>query len=476
MATSIRSRALSRRDHVLNLLPPLTVVNKEDVTMHDRLFSDNPPAKNYPENFPSKVLRHLGAWTFYSAPTKGELALLDKSMYDLEKEAEKTDKNDKEGKKLSGHIENKTEQGTVLHPKHTPRTQSHYADDNKKRLETRKEKTPKVDKEKQEQQTKEDEKILQKKTSKEIEQQKPHLTPESPQRKSNESNSLEKTKQVTRRKKGNDIESTKTTKRRSYITRAPKKLQKNTQVKRTNSQAPVANVEITLKKSRGKVLGGAETGDEISTEPLTVEGHNVAVPGHDRSHGQSYRQTHNAGKAGGHKETVKLNTTERKDGKVGKGSKNSNCDKNTVELDSNDNENTTASEKTKSKNLKRSVIKIPLQENDSSDEVDNNNRAVTPLVTPHADNIKSQSKADPRESQSQNKVDSLESEEQCENAVKPDVSSDNLSSNLENDLLRDKRVTFSPSSEKETEKKRAKSQNGRKKERKRCGKNRVKSG
>ncbi|KAL9951518.1 hypothetical protein ACROYT_G044193 [Oculina patagonica] len=452
MATSLKSRALSRRDHVLNLLPPLTVVNKEDVTMHDRLFSDNPPAKNYPENFPSKVLRHLGAWTFYSAPTKGELALLDKSMYDLEKEANDPDKSNAKEKKNSGHIENMTEQGTAVHHKHTPRTQSHYADNDKKRLETRKEKTPKVDKEMPVQQTREDEKILQKETSKEIVQQKPQSTPESTQRKSSV-----KTKQV-RRKKGNDIETTKTTKRRSYITRAPKKLQKNAQVKRTNSQTPVANVEITLKRSRGKVLGGAETGDEIGTEPLTVEGHNVSVPGHDRSHGQSYRQTQDTGRGGGHNETIKFNTTERE----------------------------------------------RQQNNDSSDEVDNNNKAVTPLVTPHAgnravtplvtphadnravtprvtphtDDIKSQSKADPPGSQSQDKVDSLESEEQCENAVKPEVSSKDPSSNLENDLLRDKRVTFSASSEKEpaNEKKRAKSQNGRKRERKRSGKNRVKSG
>lgn len=323
MATSIRSRALSRRDHVLNLLPPLTVVSKEDATMHDRLFSDNPPAMNYPENFPSKVLRHLGAWTFYSAPTKGELALLDKSMYDLENKAEITDNNDVEEKKHSIHVEKEK--------KHTPRTQSHYAGDDKKRLETRKGKAQNVTNEKQVQQTKEEEKVLPKETMKYTEQQKPRLTPESTQGKSSESNSLEKTKQQVSRKKGNkkvDLGA----KQRSYITRAPKNLQKNAQVKRTKPQPHVAKVEITLKKSRGKVLGGAETGEEISAEPLTVEGHNVSVPGHDRSHGQSYRQTHEAGRAGGHKETVKLNTTERKDSKIGKGNRSSNCDKDTAEL------------------------------------------------------------------------------------------------------------------------------------------------
>ena len=94
----IRSRAVSRRDHVLNLLPPLTVVNREEATAHDRLFSDDPPPRKYAANFPSKVLRHLGAWTFYSAPTKGELALLDKSMYDLDKNKEKLDRTDGEEK------------------------------------------------------------------------------------------------------------------------------------------------------------------------------------------------------------------------------------------------------------------------------------------------------------------------------------------------------------------------------------------
>ena len=467
MATSIRSRALSRRDHVLNLLPPLTVVSKEDATMHDRLFSDNPPAMNYPENFPSKVLRHLGAWTFYSAPTKGELALLDKSMYDLENKAEITDNNDVEEKKHSIHVEKEK--------KHTPRTQSHYAGDDKKRLETRKGKAQNVTNEKQVQQTKEEEKVLPKETMKYTEQQKPRLTPESTQGKSSESNSLEKTKQQVSRKKGNkkvDLGA----KQRSYMTRAPKNLQKNAQVKRTKPQPHVAKVEITLKKSRGKVLGGAETGEEISAEPLTVEGHNVSVPGHDRSHGQSYRQTHEAGRAGGHKETVKLNTTERKDSKIGKGNRSSNCDKDTAELDSNGNENTTASEKLQLKKLKHTVIKIPLQVNDSSEEADSNNIAATP---PHVDDIKSQNKTDHLETKSQNEVDSLETEpEQFENAVQREVSSENLNSNLENDLLRDKRVTFSPIGEKEpgNGKKRAKSQTGRKKERKRSGKNRVKSG
>ena len=84
-----RSRAPSRRDHVLNLLPPLSVLTKDEAAMHHRLFADNPPPKNYPDSLPNKVLRHLGPWTFYSAPTKGELAILDRSMYNLRIEDKK---------------------------------------------------------------------------------------------------------------------------------------------------------------------------------------------------------------------------------------------------------------------------------------------------------------------------------------------------------------------------------------------------
>ena len=443
--------------------------------MHDRLFADNPPAKNYAGSFPSKVLRHLGAWTFYSAPTKGELALLDKSMYDLENKTENPDKNNAEEKKHPSHTENKTDQGTAQQYKHTPRTQSHKAGDDIKRLETRKEKTQKVNNVKQVQTKEEREKILQNGTNEGTGQEKPRLTPETTQRKPSGSASLEKTKQ--HEKKGKNTETSKMTKRRSNVKRAPTKLQKNAQAKSTNLQAPIAKVKITLKKSRGKVLGGAETGDEISTEPLTVEGHHVSVPGHVKSPGQSYRHTgegtNDALKVDDHKETVKFNANKRKDSGVRKENRSSNCDKDTAELDSSRNENSTASEKAQLKNLKRSVIKIPSQVNDSSEEVDNNRE-----VTPHVDDIMSRNKTDSG-AESQEKGDSLKSEEHRENAVKPEASSESRNSNLENDALRNKHVTFSsPGCEKEpaSEKKRAKSQNAHKKERKRSGKNRVKSG
>lgn len=62
--------------------------------------------------------------------------------------------------------------------------------------------------------------------------------------------------------------------------------------------------------------------------------------------------------------------------------------------------------------------------------------------------------------------------------MKSRASPENLCGSLDMDVLRDKRVKFGPSSEKEAENdnKSAKSQNGRKKERKRSGKNRVRSG
>ena len=301
MANSIRPRCLSRRDHVLNLLPPLTVANKEEATLHARLFSDDPPAKNYPKSFPSKVLRHLGEWTFYSAPTKGELALLDKNMYDLENETENPTKNDADEKKTE-------------HEKNTSGAQPQRAEDDKKRLETRKGMNQKTYRDKQKQQTKDEEKIS-KAVHEVADQEKAGFLPETTQRKSNS----EKTKH-TEDKKENNVEVTKNTKmkpkRMSYVTCPPKKLKKNAQMKSIKSQPPLAKVEITLKKSRGKVLGRAESGDEISAEPLTVEGHNMSVPSSDRKHGHIKERTYDIERAGAHKETAKLNETERKDSEV----------------------------------------------------------------------------------------------------------------------------------------------------------------
>ena len=86
----IKSGTASRRDHVLNLLPPLTVLNDDQVSMHERLFADDPPLNTRSGSFPRKILRHAEPFTFYSAPTKGELNLMaQKRRHTREKEKEK---------------------------------------------------------------------------------------------------------------------------------------------------------------------------------------------------------------------------------------------------------------------------------------------------------------------------------------------------------------------------------------------------
>lgn len=457
VGTSIRPRGLSRRDHVLNLLPPLTVVYKEDATLHDRLFSDDPPAKTYPKSFPSKVLRHLGEWTFYSAPTKGELALLDKNMFNSEKDTENPNKNDSDEKKTQ-------------HEKHSLGTNSQCTGDDNERLETRKEMTQKTNRAKEKQQRKEEKKILKEEGDEEEEEQKAGLPLETAQGKSSKANSLKKTNQVAKSTK-------KKAKPPSYVTCAPKKM-KNAQVKSIKSHLPpvLAKVEITLKKSRGKVLGGAESGDEISTESLTVEGHNMSVPGSDRKHDHTKERTHDIiERAGGHRETVKLNKIDKKDSEVKRRNVSFlTCDSDTADLDANDGKTVLSEKAQLRRNPKRSVINIPLQEIDSLEDAENNNRVVTPEPLANLD-IKSQNVDSASESQT--KVD-YPVEKQCANVMKSKASPENLYGNLDNDVLRDKRVTFGQSSKKETEneKKRAKSQNGCKKGRKRSGKNRVKSG
>ncbi|XP_022799939.1 uncharacterized protein LOC111337836 [Stylophora pistillata] len=232
--TPIRSRAVSRRDHVLNLLPPLTVVKKEDATVHDRLFSDDPPPRKYTANFPSKVLRHLGPWTFYSAPTKGELALLDRIMYDLDKEKElKVVKADCEKTKKN------TEKG---YP---------YTNDIIGRPEVRKGETLKERKEKAIKQTS---KI------------------------SSVPNSTVQTEEV----KVTRVENAKNTiKKRSHQTLVHRKRQAIPKTKSKLHESPVKN-EINFKKSRGKVLGGADAGTEVRVDELSVEGYHMSVSVHNR--------------------------------------------------------------------------------------------------------------------------------------------------------------------------------------------------
>lgn len=387
--TPIRSRAVSRRDHVLNLLPPLTVVNREEATAHDRLFSDDPPPRKYAANFPSKVLRHLGAWTFYSAPTKGELALLDKSMYDLDKNKEKLDRTDGEEK-----IGNKNTE------KH-----SHYTNDIKSGPEVRGGETLKERKVKVMKQTMKDAKEKQKQKSKIKEEKNSSVSIQSTKKISNVPNSTEKTVQATKANKVNKVEDDKSTiKKKSRKIPVHRKQQTTVNSNGKLLESHVKN-EINLKKLRGKVLGGADTGTEANVDTLSVEGHHMSVPVHNDQ--QVKEGTGSIEKAGNLEGSIKQKRTEGKQSKFKKRISSLNR---SSEIRKSENVD---SEVKQQKKVKRSVIKIPLQENDSSEEGENNNRTITPLT----DDVKLN-----------NKADSLpDSEEQLQNLPKPEVTSEKQS-------------------------------------------------
>ena len=387
--TPIRSRAVSRRDHVLNLLPPLTVVNREEATAHDRLFSDDPPPRKYAANSPSKVLRHLGAWTFYSAPTKGELALLDKSMYDLDKNKEKLDRTDGEEK-----IGNKNTE------KH-----SHYTNDIKSGPEVRGSETLKERKVKVMKQTMKDAKEKQKQKSKIKEEKNSSVSVQSTKKISNVPNSTEKIVQATKANKVNKVEDDKSTiKKKSRKIPVHRKQQTTASSNGKLLESHVKN-EINLKKLRGKVLGGADTGTEANVDTLSVEGHHMSVPVHNDQ--QLKEGTGNIEKAGNLEGSIKQKRTERKQSKFKK--RISSLNRSSEIRKS---ENVDSEEKQQEK-VKRSVIKIPLQENDSSEEGENNNRTITPLT----DDVKLN-----------NKADSLpDSEEQLQNLPKPELTSEKQS-------------------------------------------------
>ena len=382
----IRSRAVSRRDHVLNLLPPLTVVNREEATAHDRLFSDDPPPRKYAANFPSKVLRHLGAWTFYSAPTKGELALLDKSMYDLDKNKEKLDRTDGEEKIWNKNTE-----------KH-----SHYTNDIKSGPEVRGGETLKERREKVMKQTMKDTKEKQKQKSKIKEEKNSSVSIQSTKKISSVPNSTEKTVQAAAASRVNKVEDDKSTiKKKSRKIPVHRKQQTTANSNGKLLESHVKN-EINLKKLRGKVLGGADTGTEANFDALSVEGHHMSVPVHNDQ--QVKEGTGNIEKAGNLGGSMKQKITEGKQSKFKKRISSLNRSS-----DIRKSENVDSEEK-QQKKVKRSVIKIPLQENDSSEEGENNNRTITPLT----DDVKLN-----------NKADSLpDSEEQLQNLPKPEVTSE----------------------------------------------------
>ena len=416
--------------------------------MHERLFAENPPRKNYPQNFPSKVLRHLGAWTFYSAPTKGELALLDRSMYDLENETKKKDANEE---KPSTYNEYDTEKESQF--KH---------DDGKKRLETTKGKAARAYQKREIRRKNEDKEKPQIEKNKKMQKEKSSLASKSTQNITCDYNSLQlKIKRSEDRKY--TVQSTKKTmKQISSLKRASNKQQQNKKVndKTIRSQTLVSAVEITLKKSRGKVLGGAKSGTEFADEDLAVKGHYMPVPGREKVLGKSCKNneeaTQKSDKAvrdGDQTDRPTLNTNEWKynrSRKAGQALHRMNmysprpCDGNKGE--------TVATEKTTIKEVRRSVIKIPLQENKSPEENEHNSS------TPNIEDLDCHNNDDPRKS------------EKC-------ASDENSCEHSENELLCEKHVTFGASAEKdqETGKKRPKSQTERKKARKRSGKNRAKT-
>ena len=362
----IRSRAVSRRDHVLNLLPPLTVVNREEATAHDRLFLDDPPPRKYAANFPSKVLRHLGAWTFYSSPTKGELALLDKSMYDLDKNKEKLDRTD--GEKKIGN-------------KNTEK-QSHYTNDIKSGPEVRGGETLKERREKVMKQTMKDAKEKQKQKSKIKEEKNSSVSKQSTKKISSVPNSTEKTVQAAAANRVNKVEDDKSTiKKKSRKIPVHRKQQTTANSNGKLLESHVKN-EINLKKLRGKVLGGADTGTEANFDALSVEGHHMSVPVHNDQ--QVKEGTGNIEKAGNLGGSMKQKITE---GKQSKFKKRINSLNRSSDIRKSENVD---SEIKQQKKVKRSVIKIPLQENDSSEEGENNNRTITPLT----DDVKLNNKAD----------------------------------------------------------------------------------
>ena len=328
--------------------------------MHERLFADNPPQKNYPENFPSKVLRHLSAWTFYSAPTKGELALLDRNMDELENETKKTSKIDPAVTKNNSN--QKTEKKT---------------DSDQRKLESNKGRSVNGDKPmKQIQPSRKEFKREDKELAK-MKEEKSILASNLERKKCNKSNPSKNTRQPFSTSKSNRVKEdvNKVIKRRSsLIGGTASKQQKNTRVK-SKPQTPIAKPDIiTLKKTRGKVLGGAETGAQISNEDLTIKGHNVQVPSSDKMNKkritrESSRYVQRAGR--NHKESVKSNITEGEDCKL---RHNSNYDLYTasayehagigVKYCDQKNKKTVNPFETEVKRKERSVIKIPQQENE----------------------------------------------------------------------------------------------------------------
>lgn len=310
--------------------------------MYNRLFDEKPPSKNYPENFPSKTLRHLGSWTFYSTPTKGEIALLDKNMYHLGKDTENTGSDIKAPTAHDGNINERKLQDV-----------SNY----EKGPEASVTRTAKVDLQKQEVN------LPQKEKRTKILNEKSSFTSKSRRSISQDSNFLQNITHAWRAGWKHNVEK----ERKTIIRQSSFNNSSNRQ--RSNRRSPLSEVGLKLKKSRGKVLGGAHIGLEIDKGglELTVEGYNMLVPETreiqgkaDKCNGDTTRELV--------EEVLKNHSVNQKS--FTKTENNPNCGTACPDMHRGTSDGGAVSLQKPTTKVKSTVIKIPLQENERMDEND----------------------------------------------------------------------------------------------------------
>lgn len=312
--------------------------------MYDRLFAEKPPSKNYPENFPSKTLRHLGSWTFYSTPTKGEIALLDKNMYHVGKHTENTGSDIKAPTAHNGNVDEHKLQDVS---------------NNKKSPEVSITKTAKVDQQKVN--------MSQKEKSTKVIKENPSFTLKSRRSISQDSNFSQNVKHAWCTSRKHNVEKErKITKRKSSSNNSINRQRSNIQI--SNRRTPVSEVGLKLKKSRDKVLGGAHIGLGTDTGglELTVQGYNMLVPDPGEVQGKTgkcYRDT-----------TRELIEDVLKNHNVNKSFRKtenrSNCGTTSPDMHRGSSDGGAAALQKTAIKVKSAVIKIPLQENERMDEND----------------------------------------------------------------------------------------------------------
>lgn len=315
--------------------------------MHDRLFDEKPPSKNYPENFPSKTLRHLGSWTFYSTPTNGEIALLDKNMYHLGKDTENTGSDIKAPTAHDGNINERKLQDV-----------SNY----KKGPEASVTRTTKVDLQKQEVNS------PQKEKSTKILKDKSSFTSKSRRSISQDSNFLQNIKHAWRAGWKHNVEKEKNTIiRQSSFKNSINRQRSKIQI--SNRRSPLSEVGLKLKKSRGKVLGGAHIGLEIDKGglELTVEGYNMLVPETREVQGKADKCNGDTTRALV-EEVLRNHNLNQKS--FTKKENNPNCGTASPDMHRGTSDGGAVSLQKPTTKVKSTVIKIPLQENERMDEND----------------------------------------------------------------------------------------------------------